>query len=239
METSVESLSERVDLTQLGIWGQPVRVELGGRHEDVWVQTLGDRTEAMERGHEAMQRKLLEFRPGSERLEALTEALMLSPLAELAELALDAERPQMEARLRREMLDPVSPRQDVGAGESEAEFARRVDEHRARCQSLAEARAVRLQELLEARRGELSAMERAELAQLARPRRIDAECWHAFTLACDDWVLLRAVRRAEDHGRQYFESAEVVRSLHPAVKEQLRRAYRALEPADAHSLPKG
>jgi hypothetical protein len=214
-------------------------VEFGGRYEDVWVQTLGDRTEAMERGHEAMQRKLLEFRPGSERLEALTEALMLSPLGDLVELALEAERPQMEARLRREMPDPVSPRQDAAAGESAAEFARRMDEHRARCQSLAEARAAKLQELLEARRTELSAVERGELVQLARPRRIDAECWHAFAVACDDWVLLRAVRPADDHERQYFDSVEVVQSLHPAVKEQLRRAYRALEPADAHSLPKG
>ena len=236
---AVPQSSERVDLTQLGIWGQPVRVEFGGRYEDVWVQTLGDRTEAMERGHEAMQRKLLEFRPGSERLEALTEALMLSPPADLVELARDGERPQMETRLRREMPDPVSPRQDVAAGESEAEFARRVDEHRARCQSLAEARAAKLQEALEARRAELLTMERAELVEKARPRRIDAECWNAFALACDDWVLLRAVRRAEDHERQYFDSVEVVKSLHPAVKEQLRRAYRGLEPADAHSLPKG
>jgi hypothetical protein len=236
---AVQQSGERVDLTQLGVWGQPVRVKFGGRYEDVWVQTLGDRTEAMERGHEAMQRKLLEFRPGSERLEALTEALMLSPVADLVELALEGERPQMEARLRREMPDPVSPRQDAAAGESEAEFARRVEEHRLRCQSLAEARAARLQELLDARRAELSATEREELAELARPRRIDAECWNAFALACDDWVLLRAVRRAEDHGRQYFDSVEVVRSLHPAVKEQLRRAYRALEPTDVHSLPKG
>ncbi|MGD0112476.1 MAG: hypothetical protein ABSD48_11490 [Armatimonadota bacterium] len=236
---AVQSLSQRVDLTQLGIWGQPVRVEFGGRYEDVWVQTLGDRTEAIERGHEAMQRKLLEFRPGSERLEVLTEALMLSPLADLVELALEGERPQMEARLRREMPDPVSPRQDVAAGEGEAEFARRVEEHRVRRQSLAEARAEKLQEGLDARRAELSAMERAELAQLARPRRIDAECWNAFALACDDWVLLRAVRRAEDHERQYFDSVEVVHALHPAVKEQLRRAYRALEPADTPSLPKG
>jgi hypothetical protein len=137
------------------------------------------------------------------------------------------------------MPDPVSPRQDVAAGEGESEFTRRVGEHRVQRQSLAEGRAAKLQELLEARRAELSAMDPTGLAQLARPRRIDAECWNAFALACDDWVLLRAVRRAEDHERQYFDGIEVVHSLHPAVKEQLRRAYRALEPADAHSLPKG
>jgi hypothetical protein len=239
MDTTTQSLAERVDLTQLGIWGQPVRVELGGRYEDVWVQTLGDRTEAIERGHEAIQRKLLEFRPGCERLEALTEALMLAPVTDLVELALEGERPQMEARLRREMPDPVTPRQDVAAGEREEQFAQRVEEHRRRCQSLAEGRAAKLQEALETRRAELLAVERAELVELARPRRIDAECWNAFARACDDWVLLRAVRRVEDQERQYFDSVEVVQSLHPAVKEQLRRAYRALEPAEVHSLPKG
>jgi hypothetical protein len=230
---------ERVDLTQLGIWGRVVRVEVGGGYEEVWVQTLGDRTEAIERGHEAMQRKLLEFRPETERGEALSEALLLSPAADLAELALDAERPQMEARLRRELPDPVAPQQDHGARESDEDFARRVKAHELDCQSRAEARAGKLQEALEARRAELLVMDRGELAALARPRRIDAECWQAFARTCDDWVLLRAVRRVEDHDRQYFDRIEAVQGLHPEVKDQLRRAYRALEPAEVGSLPKG
>jgi len=239
MEAVRQPTGERVDLTQLGIWGQAVRIELGGRYEEVWMQTLGDRTEAIESGHEAMQRKLLEFRPGSERAEALNEALMLAPVADLAELALEAERPQIEARLRREVPDPVTPRQDHAARESDESFARRVEEHEEQCQALAATRAAKLEDLLQACRVELLAMERKELVELARPRRIDAECWHAFARTCDDWVLLRAVRRNEDHERQYFDSIEVVQSLHPAVKEQLRRAYRVLEPSEAGSLPKG
>jgi len=233
------SSTERIDLSQMGIWGKLVRVEFGGRHEEVWLQTLGDRTEAMERGHEAMQRKLLEFRPGSERAEALMEALMLAPASEVAELALAAERAPMEARLRREISDPVRPRQDRAAGEKDEDFARRMEEHRARCQELSEARTERLAEVVEARRAELLAMDRKELAELARPRRVDIECWNAFARTCDDWVLLRALRRADDQARPYFESIEQVQALHPAVKEQLRRPYRELESSQGESLPKG
>jgi len=238
MASSNQPPAERVDLSQLGIWGKPVRVELGGRYEEVWMQTLGDRTEALERGHEAMQRKLLEFRPGGERAAALSEALQLAPLGDLAELALEAERSHWEARLRREMPDPVTPRQDAAAGERDEDFARRAQEHRLHCESLARLRAEKLEELLQARRAELLAMERADLVELARPRRIDIECWNAFARTCDDWILLRAVRRAEDHQQQYFATIEAVHSLHPAVKEQLRRAYRALEPPEVNTLPK-
>jgi hypothetical protein len=233
-----QSCEGRTDLTQLGIWGRLVRVEVGGRYEEVWVQTIGDRTEAIERGHEAMQRKLLEFRPGGERFEALTQALLLAPAADLVELALEAERPQLEARLRRELPHPVRPRQDRAAGERQEEFARRVEEHRARCQELALRRGERLQEMIAARRSELAALEQKQLVELARPRRIDVECWNAFARACDDWVLLRAVRRADDHARPYFQSVAQVQALHPAVKEQLRRAYREVDPPEAEALPK-
>jgi len=234
-----QSCEGRVDLTQLGIWGKLARVELGGRYEEVWVQTIGDRTEPMERGHEAMQRKLLEFRPGSERAEALLQALLLAPPADLVELILEGERPHMEARLRREMPDPVAPRQDQPAGESDADFARRVQEHQVRCRELAQQRRGKLDELLAARREELMELGQQELAELARPRRVDVECWNAFARACDDWVLLRAVRRAEDHQQAYFQSIEQVQALHPAVKDQLRRAYRELEPPEGDALPKG
>jgi hypothetical protein len=230
--------SERVDLSQLGIWGTALRVELGRRHEEVWVQTLGDRTEALERGHEAMQQKLLEFRPGGERLEALTQALMIAPAADLVELVLEGERSQMAARLARELPDPVRPRQDRAAVETNEDFVRRVQEHQQRCRELAEERARRLTEVIEARRAELAAMEQKELVELARPRRVDVECWNAFARACDDWVLLRAVRRSEDHDQSYFDSVAQVQALHPAVKEQLRQAYRELEPPQGEALPK-
>jgi hypothetical protein len=233
-----EERQERANLSEMGIWGRGVKVELGERYEEVWVQTLGDRTEALERGHDAMQRKLLEFHAGGERAKALTEALMLAPAADLAELALEGERPQFEARLRREMPDPVAPRQDRGAGERDEDFARREAEHAARCRELRGQRAQRLAELLEARRKELVAMDRAELVELARPRRIDLECWNAFARACDDWVLFRAVRRAGDPERPYFEAIAQVQALHPAVKDQLRRAYQELEAAHGESLPK-
>jgi hypothetical protein len=231
--------SQRMDLSQLGIWGKRVRVELGDGYEEVWVQTLGDRTEALERGHEAMQRKLVEFRAGSERVEALTEALMLAPAADLAELALEGERSGTEARLRRERPDPVRPRQDRAAGERDEDFAERLKQHRERCRELERERAKRLGELVEARRAELLAMEREKLVELARPRRIDVECWNAFARACDDWVLLRAVRRADDHERPYLEEVAQVEALHPAVKDQLRRAYRELESPAGEALPKG
>jgi hypothetical protein len=233
-----ESNTTRVDLSHLGIWGKRVRVEFGDHYEEVWLQTIGDRTEAVERGHEAMQRKLLEFRPGSERAEALTEALLLAPPADLADLVLDAERSQLEARLRRQAPDPVPPRQDRAAGEQDEGFARRLAEHRHRCEELAAGRRRRLEELLEARRDELLEFPKQELAGLARPRRIDIECWNTFARTCDDHVLLRAVRRAEDHDQPYFHDIAQLQALHPAVKEQLRRAYRELEPPEADELPK-
>ena len=228
----------RLDLTQMGIWGRPVRIEFADHYEEVWIQTIGDRTEALERGHEAMQRKLLEFRAGSERAQALTEALLLAPPADLAELVLEAERPQIESRLRREMPDPVAPRQDRAAHESDEDFARRLAEHRLKCEELAGARPKRLEEMLQARRGELLALPQEDLAALARPRRVDIECWNAFARACDDWVLLRAVRRAEDHDQPYFTAVSQIQALHPAVKDQLRRAYRELEPPEGGELPK-
>jgi hypothetical protein len=233
-----QSERTRVDLTQMGIWGNQVRVELGDRYEEVWVQTLGDRTEALERGHEAMQRKLLEFRPGSERAEALMEALMLAPAEDVVELALGAERWRIEARVRRELSDPVRPRQDRAAKESDEDFARRMAAHENRCREMAGERRARIAEMVAARRDELKSMPRGELAELARPRRVDVECWNEFARVCDEWVLLRAVRRLEDRDRQYFEDISEVRGLHPAVKEQLRLAYRELEPGEGDELPK-
>jgi hypothetical protein len=67
---------------------------------------------------------------------------------------------------------------------------------------------------------------------------VDIECWNAFARTCDDWVLLRAVRRADDHDAAYFNDIAQVQALHPAVKEQLRRAYRELEQAEGDDLPK-
>jgi len=228
----------RVDLTQMGVWGKQLRVELGDRYEEVWVQTIGDRTEALERGHEAMQRKLLEFRPGSERAEALMEALMLAPVEDVVELALAAERSRMEARVRREIPDPVRPRQDRAAKESEGDFAGRMAAYENGCRKMAGERRARIEETVAARRDELKSMPRGELAELARPRRVDVECWNEFARVCDEWVLLRAVRRVEDRDRQYFEDIAEVRGLHPAVKEQLRLAYRELEPGEGDELPK-
>jgi hypothetical protein len=227
-----------MDLMQMGIWGRPCIVEFGEQREEVWLQTVGDRTEALERGHEAMQRTLLEFRAGSERAEAMQQALMLAPMEEVLELALAGERPNLEARLRREMPDPVRPRQDRGAGETAAAFAQRRAEHEQACEGLRATRAARLTERLEARREELRALPREELAQFALPRRIDVECWHVFTRTADDWVLLRAVRKVDEHERPYFDDIAQVQQLHPAVKEQLRRAYRELEPPEGDELPK-
>ena len=228
----------RVDLTQMGVWGKRVSVELGERYEEVWVQTIGDRTVALERGHEAMQKKLLEFRAGSERAEALTEALMLAPVEDVVELALAAERWRIEERVRRENPGPVRPRQDRAAKESDRDFARRATTHEERCREMAGERRARIDETVAARRDELKAMPRGELAELARPRRVDVECWNEFARVCDEWVLLRAVRRLDDRERQYFEDISEVRELHPAVKEQLRLAYRELEPGEGDELPK-
>jgi len=230
--------STRVSLTEMGIWGRRLTVQLGDQHEEVWIQIIGDRTEALERGHEAMQRKLLDFRPGTERAEALTEALMLAPRPDLIAMVLEAERSQMDSRLRREIPDPVTPRRDAAAGERAEDFARRAEDHRGRCAAQAEARAARLEQLLAARREELLALPREELVELARPRRIDVECWNAFARTCDDWVLLRGVHRAEDHDQPYFQQIADVQALHPEVKEQLRRGYRELEPPEGDALPK-
>jgi hypothetical protein len=46
------------------------------------------------------------------------------------------------------------------------------------------------------------------------------------------------VRRADDHEQPYFEDIAEVQALHPGVKEQLRRAYRELEPGEGDDLPK-
>ena len=233
-----ESRAEQVDLRQMGVWGGPVRVQLADRYEDVWIQTVGDRTEALERGHDAMQQKLLEFRPGGERAAAITEALKLAPRSDVVDLVLGAERPALEARGRRELPDPVTPRRDRAAWESEDDFARRKAAHEHRCQELSCERLKRVAQLLDERGAELLAMSLEELVELARPRRIDIECWNAFARTCDDWVLLRAVRCAEDHDRPYLDGISEVQALHPAVKDQLRRAYRALEPQEADTLPK-
>ncbi|MFB3882886.1 MAG: hypothetical protein ACE149_16600 [Armatimonadota bacterium] len=228
----------QTDLREMGVWGAPLRVEFGDRYEDVWLQTIGDRTEALERGHEAMQRKLLEFRPGSERAEALKQALILSPPEDVVELGLAAERSAIEARVQRELPEPVQPRQDRAAGETDEAFARRCAEHELRCEEISLVRTAKLQEMLEARRRELLSLSREELAERAFPRRVDIECWNAFARTCDDWVLLRAVRRSDDHSAAYFSDIGEVQALHPQVKEQLRRAYRELEPAEAPDLPK-
>jgi hypothetical protein len=222
----------------MGVWGQPVRVQFVDGYEEAWVQTIGDRTEALERGHEAMQRKLLEFRAGGDRAEALGQALRLAPKEDLAELALEAERSVMEAQIHRTRPNPVKPRRDVDAVESEANFARRMAAYQETCQRLADERKAARQERWERRREELLALEKAELAALAQPRRIDVECWNAFARTCDDWVLLRAVRQTEDHLQPYFADIGEVQALHPAVKEQLRRAYQELEPRDEDELPK-
>jgi hypothetical protein len=227
-----------MDLRGMGVWGKLVRIELGDRYEEVWLQTIGDRTEALERGHEAMQRKLLEFRPGSERAEALKQALMLAPPEDVAELAVAAERSEIEGRIRRDLPEPVRPRQDRAASESNEAFARRRAEHEVRCREIGLQRTAKLEEMLEARRRELMALPREVLGEKAFPRRVDIECWNAFARTCDDWVLLRAVRRADNHEAAYFDDIAEVQALHPAVKEQVRTAYRELEPAEGDDLPK-
>jgi len=227
-----------MNLRAMGVWGKAVRVEFGDHYEDVWLQTIGDRTEALERGHEAMQCKLLEFGPGSERVEALKQALVLAPPEDVVELALGAERSAIETRVRREMPDPVRPRQDPATGESDEAFGRRRAEHEARCREIADERTATLEQMLYERQRELMALPREELAEKAFPRRVDIECWNAFARACDDWVLLRAVRRADHHDAPYFREIVEVQALHPAVKEQLRHAYRELEHEGSGDLPK-
>jgi len=233
-----EAELQHLHLCEMGIWGKAVRIQFGGGYEDVWVQTIGDRSEAIERGQEAMQRKLLEFRPGGERAEALMEALMLAPPADLLELVLDGERPRMQAQVYREMRDPVAPRRDRVAGESRAAYEARVAEHRRRCEELAAARQEQLEARVKARREALLELPREELAELARPRRIDVECWNVFACTCDDWVLFRGVRRADDHGEQYLSEISEVQGLHPEVKGQLRESYRELEAGQGDELPK-
>jgi hypothetical protein len=233
-----ESRAEQVDLRQMGVWGGPVRVQLADRYEEVWIQTVGDRTEALERGHDAMQQKLLEFRPGGERAAAITEALRLAPPSDVVGLVVDAEHSAIEAKVRRELPDPVTPRRDRAAGESEDDFARRKAAHEHRCQEMSCERMEKVRQRVEELKAKLDAMPTDELVERARPRRIDIECWNAFARTCDDWVLLRAVRRAADHDRPYFDDISEVQALHPTVKDQLRRAYRALEPHEADALPK-
>jgi len=225
-------------LRAMGTWGKAVRVELAQGFEEVWVQTVADRTEALERGQEAVQGTLLAYREGGERREALREALLLTATEELVSLALEAERAGMEARLGREQPDPVAPRQDRAAGEREQEFARRVAAYEQEREQVTMARRAALTRQREERRNQLRALPREQLASLAEPRRIDVECWNAFAQACDDWVLLRAVRRAEAREEPYFASLAEMRALHPQVKEQLRRAYRELEPPEGEAFPK-
>jgi len=233
-----EAELRHLHLSELGIWGKAVRIRFGGGYEDVWLQTIGDRSEAIERGQEAMQRKLLEFRPGGERAAALMEGLKLAPPADLVELALEGERPRMQAQVYREMRDPIAPRRDRVAGESRAAYEARAAEHRRRREEVAEARQEQLAARVKARREALLALPREELAELALPRRIDVECWNAFAWSCDDWVLFRAVRRADDHAEQYFSDIAEVQGLRPEVKGQLRERYRELEAGPGDELPK-
>jgi hypothetical protein len=235
----IEGDLTRMDLRAMGLWGKAARIAFANGYEDVWVRTLADRTEALERGHEAMQRKLLEYRDGGERRQALHAALLLASTEELVSMALEAERVEREARVRRELPDPVAPRQDRTAGESDQDFATRVAAHGLECSRTDLKRRGVLENRREERRRELRALPKEQLAALAEPRRIDIECWNAFAQTCDDWVLLRAVRRVENCEEQYFSDLAEVRALHPQVKEQLRRAYRDLEPAEGDAFPKG
>jgi hypothetical protein len=224
-----ENLKRRLDLRALGTWSKQVRVEVGDGFEEVLLCTLGDRSEVIERGQEAMQQKLLEYRDGSERREALRQALLLLPAPDVADMAAEGERAAILHRLERERPDPVLPRRDLAAGESQEAFARRLASHEDQCRALSAAREQLLQQTLDGRRAELAELPKAELAELALPRRIDLECWQAFCNASDDWTLLRAVRRPDDSARPYFDDIDEVRRLHPAVKEQLKRAYLELD----------
>lgn len=233
-----EAELRHLHLSEMGIWGKAVRIRFGGGYEDVWLQTIGDRSEAIERGQEAMQRKLLEFRPGGERVAALMEGLKLAPPADLVGLVLEGERPRMQAQVYREMRDPIAPRRDRVAGEGRAAYEARATEHRRRREEVVEARQEQLAARVKARREALLALPREELAELALPRRIDVECWNAFAWSCDDWVLFRAVRRADDHAEQYFSEIAEVQGLRPEVKGQLRESYRELEAGQGDELPK-
>jgi hypothetical protein len=227
-----------MSLMELGVWSKRVRVELGGGYEEVVVQTIGDRTEALEYGHEAMQRKLLEFRAEGERFAALTEALRLSPTEDLAAFVVEGEQAALLDKLLREMPNGVAPRRDTAAGETEAALAARRRAWEAAREQLVKKREEELQVRSECRRRELCTMPKDELIELARARRIDVECWNAFHQASDDWVLYEATRKAEAPLQLYFASVEEVRRLHPEVKGQLTAGYRELEEQEAE-LPKG
>ena len=225
----MSSTKRRLDLRALGAWSKKVRIELADGYDEVLLCTLGDRSEVIERGHEAMQQKLLEYRAGGERRAALREAMLLSPASDLAEMAADGERAELLRRLERQQPEPVAPRRDLAAAETEQAFAQRLADHEARCQALAEARARSLEEAVEKRRAELVLLPKEELVELALPRRLDLECWQIFCRACDDWALFRAVRQADDSSLPYFDKIQEVRGLHPSVKEQLKRAYLELD----------
>lgn len=227
----------RLSLVQMGVWAKRVRIRLGAAYEDVVVQTIGDRTAALEHGHEAMQRMLLEFRADGERFAALTEALRLSPVEDIAGFVVEGEAGPMAERLARELPDPVEPRQDIAAGESDADFTARHQQWEATCRELTERRQERLQQRLRQRIGELCSGLREQLVELARARRIDVECWNAFQQACDDWVLYEGTRLAEDPARLYFSSVDDIRRLHPEVKAQLAAAYCDLETPGVQDCP--
>lgn len=219
----------RMSLAQMGLWRKAVRVQFGAAYEDVMVQTIGDRTTALEYGHEAMQRKLLEYRVEGERFAALSEALRFTPTEELAAFVADGEKPDLLERLARERPDPIEPRRDLAAGETAADFAAR---HQAWLEECAQSQLRREEEVerrLRQRIAELCARPKEELIAPARARRIDIECWNAFHQASDDWVLFEATRRAEDPAQLYFTGVEEVRRLHPEVRAQLAAAYRELE----------
>jgi len=228
----------RLSLAQMGMWRRPVRVRLGNAYEDVVLQTIGDRTAALEYGHEAMQRKLLEYRADGERFAALTEALRLTATEDVAAFVAEGEKAAMMERLMREMAEPVEPRRDLAAGESEEDFAARRQEWQRDCQQLRLRREEELKRRLRGRIEGLCALPKDELIGLARARRIDIECWNAFHQASDDWVLFEATRRAEEPSQLYFSAVEEVRRLHPEVKAQLAKAYREVEAAEA-DFPKG
>jgi hypothetical protein len=221
----------RLNLMQMGVWAKRVRVKLGNAYEDVVVQTIGDRTAVLEAGHEAMQKKLLEFRADGERYAALTEALRLSSAEELAGFVVEGERRAIAERVAREMRPAVEPRRDMGAGESESDFAIRHGEWEAQCTQLQNEREAELARRVQERYKELCLWPKEQLVEQARARRIDAECWNAFRAASDDYVILEATRLAEDAGRLYFADIEEVRRLHPEVKLQLAKVYRELETA--------
>lgn len=219
----------RLSLIQMGVWAKRVRVQFGTMYEDVVVQTIGDRTAALEYGHEAMQKMLLEFRADGERYAALTEALRLSPVEDVAVFVAEGETNALAERLLRELPNPVEPRQDLAAGESATDFSERHQQWKAQCRDLQARRQEQLQQRLRQRVGELSNAPREQLIELARARRIDVECWNAFQQACDDGVLFEGTRLVDDPARLYFATVEEVRRLHPDVRAQLATAYRELE----------